>query len=138
MFGIIAQKLKNIDLPSFEALESELSLIEIQSQALLVTEMTHTSDFKNLLRKKKLIQLLSPNRTKNPTFLHQLSPPLVYIPGSWRSSLIYASTSPSQSKLANQMGDTFRRVGKPMRLRDVLVTGGQNIWRITPPSAWPR
>ena len=47
MFGIIAQKLKNIDLPSFEALESELSLIEIQSQALLVTEMTHTSDLKN-------------------------------------------------------------------------------------------
>ena len=89
-------------------------------------------------RKKKLIQLLSPNRTKNPTFLHQLSPPLVYIPGSWSSSLVYASTSPSQSKLANQMGDTFRRVGKPMRLRDVLVTGGQNIWRITPPSAWPR
>ena len=36
MFGIIAQKLKNIDLPSFEALESELSLIEIQSQSLLV------------------------------------------------------------------------------------------------------
>ena len=47
MFGIIAQKLKNIDLPSFEALESELSLIKIQSQALLVTEMTHTSDLKN-------------------------------------------------------------------------------------------
>jgi hypothetical protein len=79
-------------------------------------------------RKKKLIQLLSPNRTKNPTFLHQVSPPLVYFPGSWSSSLVYLSPSPSQSKLANQMGDTFRRVGKPMRLRDVLVTGGQNIW----------
>ena len=57
MFGIIAQKLKKIDLPTFEALKSELSKIEIQSQKLLVTEMTHTSDFKKFIENGHLLKL---------------------------------------------------------------------------------
>ena len=57
MFGIIAQKLKKIDLPSFEALKSELSKIEIQSQALVVTEMTHTSDFKKFIEDGHLLKI---------------------------------------------------------------------------------
>ena len=37
MFGIIAQKLKRIELPSFEILKEELSKIVIQSKNLTVT-----------------------------------------------------------------------------------------------------
>ena len=57
MFGIIAQKLKKIDLPSFEALKSQLSKIEIQSQPLVVTEVTHTSDFKKFIEGGHLLKI---------------------------------------------------------------------------------
>ena len=57
MFGIIAQKLKRIDIPTFEALKSELANIEIQSKKLTVTEITHTSDFKKFIENGHLLKI---------------------------------------------------------------------------------
>jgi len=39
---------------------------------------------------------------------------------------IYALVLTPTRELANQIGDTFRSVGKPMGLRDVVVTGGRD------------
>ena len=42
---------------------------------------------------------------------------------------IYALVLTPTRELANQIGDTFRSVGKPMGLRDVVVTGGRDTIR---------
>jgi len=42
---------------------------------------------------------------------------------------IYALVLTPTRELANQIGDTFRTVGKPMGLRDVVVTGGRDTIR---------
>ena len=57
MFGIIAQKLKRIELPSFEILKEELSKILIQSKNLTVTELSHTSDFKKFIENGHLLKM---------------------------------------------------------------------------------
>eukprot|EP00092_Neocalanus_flemingeri_P036275 GFUD01039497.1.p1 GENE.GFUD01039497.1~~GFUD01039497.1.p1 ORF type:complete len:517 (+),score=164.23 GFUD01039497.1:39-1589(+) len=42
---------------------------------------------------------------------------------------VYALVLTPTRELANQIGDTFRSVGKPMGLRDVVVTGGRDTIR---------
>ena len=56
-FGIIAQKLKKVNIPSFEALKQELSNVNINSQKVLVEEVTHTTDFKRFLENGHLLQI---------------------------------------------------------------------------------
>ena len=56
-FGIIAQKLKKVNIPSFDALKQELSKVEINSQKVLVEEVTHTTDFKEFLENGHLLQI---------------------------------------------------------------------------------
>ena len=56
-FGLIAEKLKRIDIPSFEALKKELAKVKISSQNLQVKEFQHTTDFKEFLDNGHLLEM---------------------------------------------------------------------------------
>ena len=56
-FGLIAQKLKKINIPTFEVLKEELAKIEINSQNIKVKELTHTTDFKEFIENGHLLQI---------------------------------------------------------------------------------
>ena len=56
-FGLIAQKLKKVNIPTFEALKKELSKVVINSQNILVEEVTHTTNFKKFIENGLLLEI---------------------------------------------------------------------------------
>jgi hypothetical protein len=56
-FGLIAQKLKKVNIPTFEALKKELSKVVINSQNIEVEEVTHTTNFKKFIENGHLLEI---------------------------------------------------------------------------------
>ena len=56
-FGLIAQQLKKLDIPTFEDLKRKLANIRIKGNNVLVEELIHTTDFKKFVEDGHLLQI---------------------------------------------------------------------------------